>query len=282
MGRKSSLLFALVAPLALAVLMSGCASVSSSSFPVAPSSAPASSPSSSPVVSAKPTAPTVTLPLVVCPTTSGLASTPGPKSLPAVVNVSVAGGASTTGLAVYTDDQGTMKLLGPAGWACSAQYGADGSGGVVVSPSGENVPPNWGAGWNLPAGSSVRAIIGFQTGGCANCRDALACALFSTAAKSFKTDFGRPCPGVRPGAETTQQVNPDIVAFDDPAGVVGDGIPSGGKYAANGVLTYYSGSQNGSWLETCTMPDASRHLCTATLDYFLGAYGTRLPEVALT
>jgi hypothetical protein len=173
-----------------------------------------------------------------------------------------------------------MRVLGPRGWACSAQYGADGSGGVAVSPSGESIPSNWGAGWRLPTGSSVQAIIGFQTSACVSCGEAQACALFVIAANSFKTDFGRPCPGVRPSTEATTQVSAGVMAFADPPGVVGDGNPSGGQYSANGVMTYYSGNRDGSWQETCTLAGASRPLCTTTLDSFLAAYGDRLLIIA--
>jgi hypothetical protein len=59
------------------------------------------------------------------------------------------------------------------------------------------------------------------------------------------------------------------------AGVTGDGNPSGGRYAANGVMTYYSGNPDGSWVETCTLPAASKDLCTTTLNYFVASYGDR-------
>jgi hypothetical protein len=39
-------------------------------------------------------------------------------------------------------------------------------------------------------------------------------------------------------------------------------------------MTYYSGDQNGSWMETCTLPSAEKALCTAVLDNFVSAYGT--------
>lgn len=39
-----------------------------------------------------------------------------------------------------------MALVGPKGWHCSAMYGADGSGGIIVYPAGETVPQPGGAG----------------------------------------------------------------------------------------------------------------------------------------
>ena len=190
------------------------------------------------------------------------------------MSVTVPGG-SAAGLAVYTDTRGGMRLLGPRGWSCSAMYGADGSGGVVVSPPGEFVPSNWGAGWQLPAGSSVQAIIGSQTSACMGCGEGQACPLFGTAAKDFQANFQRPCPASRPTGETTTRLSSGVMAFADPAGVTGDGIPSGGRYAANGVMTYYPGNSAGSWVETCTLPAASKDVCTTTLNDFLASYGAR-------
>jgi hypothetical protein len=254
------------------------------SAPVAPSSSQAptqspsqalAAPSTAPAALSRPTASTTAaLALIVCPTKFGIIPTPAAKPQPPLVTVTVAGG-SAAGLAVYTDDQGGMRLLGPQGWSCSVLYGADGSGGVVVYPPGESVPSNWGASWKLPADSSVQAIIGSQTSACVSCGEGQACPLFGTAAQSFEANFGRPCPAARPAAETETQVSAGVMAFADPAGVTGDGNPSGGRYPANGGITYYSGNQDGSWVETCTMPAASKDLCTATLDYFLASCGNR-------
>ncbi len=73
------------------------------------------------------------LPLVACPTTYGVSPT-STDEIPSTVAESV-----PTDLAgahaVYTDGQGSMKVLGPTGWSCAANYGADGSGGVQVYPS---------------------------------------------------------------------------------------------------------------------------------------------------
>ena len=113
------------------------------------------------------------------------------------------------------------------------------------------------------------------TSACAGCAEGQACPLFISAAKDFRDGFGRPCPTTRPAAENLDHLNAGVVAFEDPPGVAGDGVPSGGRYPANGVMTYYSGNPNGSWLETCTMPPGQKDLCTATLNYFTETYGAR-------
>jgi hypothetical protein len=99
--------------------------------------------------------------------------------------------------------------------------------------------------------------------------------VFSSAAKTFKSYLNHPCPTARPAAESVVQLRAGLVAFADPAGVSGDGVPSGGLYPANGVMTYNPKSQDGSWMETCTLPAADKSLCTTVLDYFVNAYQNR-------
>ena len=87
--------------------------------------------------------------------------------------------------------------------------------------------------------------------------------------------FGRPCPTTHPAAENLDHLSAGVVAFEDPPGVAGDGVPSGGRYPANGVMTYYTGNPNESWLETCTTTPNQKDLCTATINYLVASYGTR-------
>jgi hypothetical protein len=205
---------------------------------------------------------TASLPVVICPTTFGV--TPSPRPLAQPTSVPMAVPSQLAGhLSIYVDDQGTMDLVGPRGWVCSALYGADGSGGVAVYPSGESIPSDWGAGWRLPESSGVQAIIGSETSACMGCQVGQACPLFSSAAQDFQSYFGRACPKT------------GLVAFNDPPGVAGDGIPSGGQNPANGAMTYYSADQNGSWLETSTLPAAEKDLCTVSPDHFTAAYGSK-------
>lgn len=165
--------------------------------------------------------------------------------------------------------------MAPRGWSCRAVYGADGSGGIVVFPTGETVPAGWGAGWRLSPDSRVEAVVGDQTSACAGCSSAQACPLFPAAAEDFSNQFGRPCPSTRPPAETVDRLGAGVTAFEDPPGIAGDGLPSGGRYPANGVMTYYRGNPNGSWRATCTLPPDQKDQCTAILDGFLSSYRTR-------
>jgi len=202
---------------------------------------------------------TASLPVVSCPTSVGI-NRPAvslPRSRPVAVPQALA-----AGLSVYADTQGVMELLGPKGWSCTAAYGADGSGGITVYPSGEGP-------------SSPVAIVGSETSACAGCTLAQACRLFPGAATALRNALGEACPARLPVAETVATVAAGIVAFEDPPGVKGDGQPSGGQYPANGVMTYHPSAPDGSWQETCTLPASEKDVCTAVLNTFVSWYGQR-------
>ncbi len=207
------------------------------------------------------------LPLVACPTTYGVSPT-STDEIPSTVAESVPTDLAGR-LAVYTDGQGSMKVLGPTGWSCAANYGADGSGGVQVYPSGQSDPNDVRG----PAGSA-QGIIGTQNGGCAGCALTQASPLFSAAADRCEAEFSgasQACP-LRPAGESTEPIESGVVGFLDPPGVKGDGVPSGGQYPANGVMTFHTENPT-SYLETCTLPDSQHALCTAVLDNFVHLYG---------
>jgi Domain of unknown function (DUF4850) len=217
-----------------------------------------------------PTTESASLSVVTCPTSFGY-PTPTPATLPASVAVTIPRSLSGQ-LSVYSDTQGEMKLVGPSGWTCQALIGADGSEGEVVTEPGETVPPMWSGGWPLSPDSTVQAIMGSQSSACAGCTVGQACPLFSAAVTAYANEFGQSCSS-RPASEAVQPINSDIVSFEDPPGVTGDGIPSGGRNPSNGVMTYYPVNENGSWLETCTLPTTEKDLCTTTLNSFIAWYG---------
>jgi Protein of unknown function (DUF3761) len=225
-----------------------------------PSSTTAAPPSASTaVVSAA-------LPVISCATSFGVDES-APPPLPPTTIVRVPAG-QVSELAVYTDIDGIMQLVGPRGWRCDATYGADGGGGVQAYPAGAltssgNLSPN------------AQAIVGNQTSACVGCMEEQACPLFPVAAADYLRDYQTDCPRARPGAESFFRISDGVVGFEDPPGVKGSAWPSGGIYPANGVMTYYSGSSSGSWAETCTLPESEHALCTTTLNAFVSAYGTQ-------
>lgn len=209
------------------------------------------------------------LPLVVCPTTYG-ASPPTTVILPSTISESVPRDLATQ-LAMYTDRQGFMKLLGPTGWSCAANFGADGSGGVQVYPAGQSNPVNH------QSASSDLGIVGTQNGGCVGCAVTQASRLFAAALSQCESEFpgdAQACPSQPPAGESTEPIAAGVVGFLDPPGIAGDGNPSGGQYPANGVMTFQTQQYTTSFLDTCTLPSSEHALCTAALDNFVQLYGT--------
>jgi serine/threonine protein kinase len=210
------------------------------------------------------------LPLVTCPTTYGSQSDTTPPTLPATMDVSVPTN-QVSSLAVYSDQGGGMKLVAPIGWACTANYGVDGGGGVAVFPQGESLPNG-----TLSSTSTIEAVVGNETSACVGCREYTACPLFASAAADQETDYQMACATTKPSTESEVPLNSNVVSFMDPAGDPGLGYPSGGAYPANSVMTYYpdgTGNDNGAYTETCTLPPSQTNLCTTVLDRFVDWYG---------
>jgi hypothetical protein len=187
------------------------------------------------------------LPLQICPTSFAVDPAPSAANLPASMTESVPRDLQDQ-LTVYSDDQGDMKLLGPTGWVCSANYGADGSGGLTVNPSGEVLPTE-----GIGTTSSLEVIDGSESSACVGCTEGQACPLFASAAIDYQNDYRVPCPTSKPSVESVEPIENGVIGFLDPPGVTGDGAYSGGTYPANGVMTYHSGDDNGSWEETCVL-----------------------------
>jgi hypothetical protein len=213
-----------------------------------------------------------TLAVVPCPTTYAIAVTTT-TTLPASVSVGVPAAAAAN-LVVYGDENGIMMMIGPKGWTCHAAYGADGSGGLLISPAGESVPSDPDVGWHLPASSTAQAIVGYEVGASTVQAAGLACPLFSAAAAVYQQTFGHACTP-HPTAESVAGTGSTEAGFVDPAGVAGDGMPSGGTNPANGVMLYLpSGSdRSAGYLATCTLPVAQHDVCTAVLNHFIALYG---------
>jgi hypothetical protein len=262
---------------ASSVLQAGCGapavpagSVSSASSAARATGAGTASPAAR--AAAPPGPVTANLPVVSCPTSSGVALPAPAVPLPRSRRVAVPQ-AMAARLSVYTDSQGRMELVGPKGWNCAAFYGADGSGGVAVYHPGQALPKWWTAGWPLARTSAAAVVTGLESSACYTCTLGQACRLFPVAAATLDSYLGRQACRARPAAEMVTAIGPGIAGFEDPPGTSGDGVPSGGRYPANGVMTYHPHAAAGSWQETCTLPGSDMAECTAILNTFLSWYG---------
>ena len=75
-------------------------------------------------------------------------------------------------------------------------------------------------------------------------------------------------------AEISTTTGSSEVGFEDPAGVAGDGLPSGGQEPANGVMLYMpKQGEPAASLATCTLPAPQHDVCTAVLNHFGALYG---------
>ena len=164
-------------------------------------------------------------------------------------------------------------ILGPRGWKCSAEVGADG-------------------GWTIdiyPQGGSVNGPEVIEAGGpsCIGCVYSAVCPLIPRAAAELS--FPGKCSADRTPKQVVSWIvgssgfspsGNDVVSIVDPAGVKGYVAHSGGRYAARGILlyfwglpVYYSGypsgeGESGALTISCTLPNGDARLCNAVLAAF--------------
>jgi hypothetical protein len=248
-----------------------------------PHPSPNVSPNVSPQVSpfASPTASDEALPVACATLYAGAQPTPGAIVGPTAETVAVP--ASLIGkVALYSDATGAMPpVLGPSGWGCAAMWGADGSPALLIFPPGQSFSFD-GPAETLPAG--VPQIRASNDARCSGCFLGDVCPFVTSVARERLLSGYPSCPA-RPPQETVTflqgSASPasrtfhDVISFEDPPGVAGDGIPSGGPYPARAVLLVSSSPdaapgtliQTDS-LETCSLPSAQQALCSLSLQQF--------------
>jgi hypothetical protein len=202
------------------------------------------------------------VPVVACPTTYGGAAPKGLPVLPRTMSTSL-GLAIASALAYYSNAQRSLApVLGPRGWSCQVQVGADGTTSIDVYPHGLGAKP---AGTGSP---DVRAQSGST---CQGCVYGLVCALVPYAGAQLGFSM-LPCPPRRHDEVVTwlsgsaHDAKPpvhDVVAFEQP-----------GPDPTNGALLYdYRSSQGGFASEaTCTLPASEHDLCSAVLNDFVRSH----------
>ncbi|MGD0198389.1 MAG: hypothetical protein ABSC56_10870 [Solirubrobacteraceae bacterium] len=187
------------------------------------------------------------VPVVRCPTLSGIKAPPVP--LPRTVSAS-ASARALRGLDAYSS--GALLVLAPHGWHCHAITGADGSASITVAAGATSSPTQ-------PA---LTAFFADTTGTSAS----LACSLFAGAQRQLPA--GVSCPRRSPRRETRSAAGAGAVYFTDPPRVRGNGTPSGGSDAAHGVAAFVPASKDldgYAFLATCTLPADERARCATIL-----------------
>ena len=217
---------------------------------------------------------TARVPLVECVTGAGTTSGPKPMSATKAINMApVLAGK----MAAYTDDQGEMYVLAPLGWTCQASLGADGNDSIAVYPPGEVGTSQFALVHSWP--KSAQAVTGDLLPACYACFVGQACTFFPAAEHDLVHDFsGQLSCTPLPSGQAVSRVSPSVIAFNDPAGVLGTGEPSGGAYPAVGVVTFKDRSPGGTYgsaMETCTLPKTEHAMCNAALQDFIAGWEQR-------
>jgi hypothetical protein len=208
------------------------------------------------------------LPSVECPTSFGIDSPGPPRALGLLPNLP----GSTISLASYTDRLHMVAVAAPIGWNCRAIDAADGNVSIMVTPPGTS-PTEPSQPFIRDTRQGIEALV--ASPGTGSVPDLLCAAMPDVIDPTWS---GRPCPH-RPAAEQIIRDNPVAAEFFDPAGVVGDGAPSGGSYRAIGRvinLPAPGSTSEGAASVTCTVPDADALMCDAIIVSF-APYGTYYP-----
>ena len=208
-------------------------------------------------------APTATVAVLVCATSVGVNSSPKPVESSARVPP------SASQLVVYSATSGYIQILGPKGLSCQAGIGADGTGSITASFSGDAQGIGRGGG----------EAVAYPA--CGGCILTLACPFFPAALRALHNQYkGTLSCGSQPLGQTVRRVSTDAVAFSDPAGEyvspkANSLVPSNSPYPTNGVVVYetylYKGRYaNSTAMEAlCVLPAAEHAVCTVVLNEFL-------------
>ena len=191
--------------------------------------------------------------VIRCPTRSGL-SGPLPATPPSIGVHRSAGR-----LVAYTNSE--SYLLAPGGMSCSGLAATDGGSQLIVWPKGDPRP-----GLHTHAAGLTLTVIP----ACVGCKAQEVCPFFGAYARRL----GFPCSTQPAQDERVVKLRPNAIAFEDPPGVAGAGWPSGGPYAANGVVGYTEAPDEGHvYRATCTLPASEHRVCTASLNDVISRYG---------
>jgi len=219
------------------------------------------------------------LPVVACPPSRAIETSSPTTTVPPTMTTSLPAGLAAK-LSYYSDDMRSLSpVLGPSGWHCWVQTGADGSGTLAIFwPQSTGGIFQFQTERNAYAGQGVQAVVATWTPACQGCVYDEVCSLIPAAV----AELGQVTPNcsskppqeqvswIRGSATSTSAPTDDVVAFHDPPGVFGTGLPSGGTNPADGVLLYRFDAHLGrTSSETCTLFAIPASPCTTLLNDFV-------------
>jgi hypothetical protein len=223
--------------------------------------------------SASSTPTTAVVPVVICPTSVGVPTSPVP--VPATAKVS----APAAHLTMYSTVSADLDVLAPPGFFCEAIIGADGSARITA--------------WSPKSASETIATGGVAAlvyPACVGCMLSFACPFFPGAEKSLRRSGGPAC-ATRPPGQVARRLNAYTIAISDPPGErvpasEADGLlPSGAPYPTYGVIAYgtypYEGHRpDVAFGAACVLPASEHQVCTTVLNEFLASEGEKFPGLA--
>ena len=166
-------------------------------------------------------------------------------------------------LSFYSD--GPITVMGPTGWECGARVAADGDIKLDLYPPGK---PDYSRS-RAPQGSALIEVDVVSTAHLPGAE--LVCSLFPwSSAARYDLSSGFHCIG--PVGQTSRYDLPDVAIFEDPPGVKGSGVGSGGNLTSLGLVVYprVSSVPTVKLAElSCTMPAAKQAACRAIEHEFL-------------
>jgi hypothetical protein len=199
------------------------------------------------------------VPVVACASSYGAGPPAGLPVLPHTLRPGLPAPVAKV-LAYYTNDQRTLDpVLGPRGWDCEVQVGADGTTGLDIYPPGTSP---------TPSGTGHPEVQAASDSACQGCVYSTVCALVPAAGQQLGFAM-LPCAPRSKGevitwlAGSPKNNKPpvrDVIAFAQP-----------GHDPTRGVVLYdYRPGEGGAASEeTCTLPTDQRSLCTAVLNSFV-------------
>jgi hypothetical protein len=187
-----------------------------------------------------------------------------PPPIPTRVQGAVSARAASQ-LRFFSD--GFVTVLGPRSWTCSGLAAADGGLSLSVFPAHQPDPLRAN---RLPSNTVGVTVFVDYTGHGPGAQ--LVCTLFpGTRAAALAAQTGG-CAAPAPG-EIVRKTNTGLAQFEDPPGVKGVGVPSGGANRAVGAVLYPQGPSEPDSVTvtklTCTAPPSTIGQCRSIVDDYL-------------